>query len=74
MRKIFLLIFFCSLLTASCGRKGPLTYIGERQQAKFDDVIDEEENLKISKKTAENHQPQQEKFIAPNDFATQPSQ
>ncbi len=42
MRRVFLLILLSSILLASCGRKGPLTYEGDRKQPKFDKVIDEE--------------------------------
>lgn len=37
-----LLVLIFSLSLTSCGKKGPLTYLGERKIPKFDHVIDEE--------------------------------
>ena len=42
MRKIFLLILSFTLVLTACGRKGALTYPGEREQPDFSKVIDEE--------------------------------
>jgi len=47
MRKIFLLILLPSLLLASCGRKGPLTYEGKREQPDFSKISDELDKDKI---------------------------
>ncbi len=41
MRKVLLLVLLSSLLLSSCGRKGPLTYEGERKQPDFKKVSDE---------------------------------
>jgi len=41
MRKAFLLILLSSLLLASCGRKGPLTYEGKREKPDFSKISDE---------------------------------
>jgi len=42
MRKIAFLALLLSLILSSCGKKGPLTYPGEREQPIFDHVIDED--------------------------------
>lgn len=49
MRKIFVVIFLSSLLLASCGRKGPLTYEGTRHQPDFTNYSDELEASKLKK-------------------------
>ncbi len=42
MKKAVILIILFGLTISSCGKKGALTYEGERKQPSFDKVIDEE--------------------------------
>jgi predicted small lipoprotein YifL len=42
MKQALILIILFGLTISSCGKKGALTYEGERKQAVFDEVIDEE--------------------------------
>lgn len=42
MKKTIFLIIIIFLTLTSCGKKGQLTYEGERKIPKFDHVIDEE--------------------------------
>ena len=41
MKKIFYLILLATLTLTACGKKSGLTYPGEREKPKFDNVIDE---------------------------------